>query len=74
MKIKMRKIGNAEGVVIPKQMLMRLGWKAGDKLVLSTTDAVINLQSAQADIEDQMEAAHDGMDKSKIALSKLADS
>jgi putative addiction module antidote len=82
MKVKVRKIGNAEGVVIPKKMLARLGLKAGDKLglkaggklALSVTDGVLNFQVAAADIEDQMEAARQGMDKYKVALSKLADS
>lgn len=72
MKVKVRKIGNAEGVVIPKKMLARLDLKAGDKLALSTTDGMINLQAAEADIEDQIKAARQGIDKYKVALSKLA--
>jgi AbrB family looped-hinge helix DNA binding protein len=43
MKVKVRKIGNAEGVVIPKALLRKLGWKAGDQLELSTTGNTIRL-------------------------------
>jgi len=63
MKVKVRKIGNAEGVVIPKKILVRLGLKAGDKLAVSVTDDGLNFQPAGTKIEDQIEAARQGMDK-----------
>ncbi|WP_349433792.1 AbrB/MazE/SpoVT family DNA-binding domain-containing protein [Pararhizobium sp. A13] len=74
MKIKVRKIGNAEGVVIPKTLLKKLRWKAGDQLELSATDDVIRLRAVDPDFERQLEAARYAMEKYKVALSRLADS
>ena len=34
MNITIRKIGNSEGVIIPKEMLDRFGLKAGDQMQL----------------------------------------
>jgi len=73
MKIKVRKVGNAEGVVLPKAMLKKLGWKAGDQLELSATDGVIRLRAVDPDFERQLEAARYVMEKYKVALSRLAD-
>jgi antitoxin component of MazEF toxin-antitoxin module len=74
MKVKIRKIGNDEGFIIPKKMLAKFGWKAGDQLALSITNGILSFQAAEIDIESQVEAARSGMDKYKLALSKLADS
>lgn len=60
MKGKARKIGNAEGIVIPKKILKEFGWKAGDKLALSIVDGVINLEAAEA-TESQLQAGRLGM-------------
>jgi putative addiction module antidote len=74
MKVKVRKIGNAEGVVIPKALLRKLGRKAGDQLELSTTGNTIRLCAIDPDLERQLEAARYLMEKYKVALSRLADS
>lgn len=74
MKVKVRKIGNAEGVIIPRALLRKLGWKAGDQLELSATDDVISLRALDPDLERQLEAARYLMEKYKVALSRLADS
>lgn len=74
MKVKVRKIGNAEGVVIPKPLLKKLGWKAGDQLKRSATDNTIRLRAIDPDFERQLEAARYLMEKYKVALSRLADS
>ena len=74
MKVKIRKIGNEEGFIIPKKMLAKFGWKAGDKLALYITNGGMSFQAAETDIENQVEAARTGMDKYKVALSKLAES
>ncbi|PJI45830.1 MAG: AbrB family transcriptional regulator [Rhizobium sp.] len=72
MNVIIRKIGNSEGIIIPKEILDRLGLKAGDKLGVEETDGGIRLTPEPADLAEQMEAAREGMKKYRIALRELA--
>lgn len=68
-----RKIGNSEGVIIPKETLDRLNLKAGDKLTLvESREGIIQLIPVSADLSAQLEAAREGMDKYRVALRELA--
>jgi len=67
-----RKIGNSEGVIIPKEMLDRLGLKAGDSVELRETNGNIELIPEQADLAEQLKAARMGMQKYRVALRELA--
>jgi putative addiction module antidote len=73
MNIAIRKIGNSEGVIIPKQMLDRLGLKAGDSLELRAEDGGLYMQPVDEDISEELEAARHFMEKYKVALKKLAE-
>lgn len=73
MNVTIRKIGNSEGVIIPKEVLDRLGLKTGDSLELQTENGGINLRPADEDLSRQLEAARYFMDKYKVALKKLAE-
>jgi putative addiction module antidote len=68
-----RKIGNSEGVILPKELLDRLNLKAGDQLQIVETDKGITLEPVDDSFERQMEAARKVMDKYKVALQKLAE-
>ena len=68
-----RKIGNSEGVILPKEMLERLNLKAGDSLVISEDKGDIVLSRAEDTFERQMDAAREIMDRYKVALQKLAE-
>jgi putative addiction module antidote len=68
-----RKIGNSEGVILPKDLLDRLNLKAGDQLQIVETDKGITLEPVDDSFERQMEAARKVMDKYKVALQKLAE-
>jgi putative addiction module antidote len=68
-----RKIGNSEGVILPKELLDRLNMKAGDQLQIVETDKGITLEPVDDSFERQMEAARKVMDKYKVALQKLAE-
>ncbi|OBQ60177.1 AbrB/MazE/SpoVT family DNA-binding domain-containing protein [Mesorhizobium erdmanii] len=68
-----RKIGNSEGVILPKDLLDRLNMKAGDQLQIVETDKGITLEPVDDSFERQMEAARKVMDKYKVALQKLAE-
>lgn len=68
-----RKIGNSEGVILPKDVLERMNLKAGDSLVISEDKGDIVLSRAEDTFERQMEAARKIMDRYKVALQKLAE-
>ena len=72
MNVIIRKIGNSEGVIIPKDVLQGLGLKAGDTLQLKTDNGKIKLKPVDADLTEQLEAARIGMQKYRVALRELA--
>jgi putative addiction module antidote len=72
MNVTIRKIGNSEGVIIPKDVLQRLGLSNGDSLELRETDGTIQLVPESADLAEQMRAARIGMEKYRVALRELA--
>ena len=72
MNVTIRKIGNSEGVIIPKEVLDRLGLKAGDELSLQEVDNGMQLVVQQADLTEQVKAARVGMEKYRVALRELA--
>lgn len=67
-----RKIGNSEGVIIPKEILDRLGLKAGDNVEIREDNGSIFLVPEQADLAEQLKAARLGMEKYRVALRELA--
>ncbi|WP_312418801.1 AbrB/MazE/SpoVT family DNA-binding domain-containing protein [Shinella sp.] len=72
MNITIRKIGNSEGIIIPKDVLDRMGVKAGDEIVLREEDGEIRLAVQNADLAEQLKAARMGMEKYRVALRELA--
>lgn len=67
-----RKIGNSEGVIIPKEMLAAWELKEGDAITLIKGDEGITLVPSKSNFALQLEAAREGMAKYKVALSELA--
>ena len=72
MSVTIRKIGNSEGIIIPKEVLDQLGLKAGDTVDLESEGNRITL-SAPEDMARQLAHAAKFMDKYKVALKKLAE-
>lgn len=72
MNVTIRKIGNSEGIIIPKEVLDRLGLKAGDAVEIREEGGSISLIPEQVDLTEQLKAARMGMQKYKIALRELA--
>ena len=72
MNITIRKIGNSEGIIIPKDVLDRMGVKAGDELTLREESGQIQLTPQNADLAEQLKAARMGMEKYRVALRELA--
>ncbi len=67
-----RKIGNSEGIIVPKEVLNKLNLRAGDKVNLIETPNGFTVEPASVDFERQMEIAGKFMDRYRVALEKLA--
>ncbi|OJF95157.1 AbrB/MazE/SpoVT family DNA-binding domain-containing protein [Pararhizobium antarcticum] len=72
MNVTIRKIGNSEGIIIPKEVLDRFGLKAGDELQINENGSKIELVPQKADLAEQLRAARIGMKKYHTALRELA--
>lgn len=67
-----RKIGNSEGIIIPKEILERLKVKSGDVVDFIETEEGVMIRRGDERFERQMKIAREVMDKYRVALSKLA--
>jgi putative addiction module antidote len=72
MRVKLTRIGNSTGVILPRAVLTALGAEAGDFVSLSTTETGVELQPCREDFETQMAAAREVMARRKLALRELA--
>jgi len=71
--LKITKIGNSAGIILPKEVLAQLNARVGDKLAIVTTESGIELIARQADAEDQLAMAQEVMARRKRAMMALAD-
>ena len=75
MNVTVRKIGNSEGVSLPKEVLERHNLRAGDTLVLTEDGNELRLSPAQDDPEEferKMKIARERMKKYEVAYRALA--
>ncbi len=72
MNVTIRKIGNSEGIIIPREVLAELGLTAGDELSLVRNGDGVHLEPVKADLDRQLEVAREAMAKYRIALRELA--
>jgi putative addiction module antidote len=71
--LKVRRVGNSLGVVLPKETLARLNVKDGDSLFLTEApDGSMRITPYDPAFDEQMRLARDGMDKFRNALRELA--
>ena len=71
--LKVRKIGNSLGVVLPKETLAQLGVGEGDELIVSEApDGEMRITRGEVDLDRQLEAARRGMKRYRNALRELA--
>ncbi len=68
-----RKIGNSEGVILPKEILARLHVKEGDKLFVTETPDGVALKSYDPAFEREMALAEEIMREDRDVLRKLAE-
>lgn len=71
-KLKITKIGNSAGIILPKDVLTHLQSELGDELTLTATPRGIELSVPEDDFEEQMRVAREIMRKRKRALAELA--
>ena len=71
-KIKLRKIGNSRGVVLPKEILDRHGVAEGDVLYVIDSADGIRLVPYDPDFEAVLESNRDYMKRHRNALHELS--
>jgi putative addiction module antidote len=72
MKLQIRKIGNSTGLILPKELLQRLGLEQGDEVVVSETPHGLNLTKADETFEKGLEIARKAMKTYHNTLKELA--
>ena len=70
--LKLTQIGNSVGLILPKEMLAKLGVAKGDTLYAVETDGGIRLTTSDPEFEAQMEVARDIMKRRRAVLRELA--
>ena len=71
--LKVRKIGNSLGVVLPKETLALFGVSEGDELIVSEApNGEMRITRSNVDLDRQLEAARRGMNRYRNALRELA--
>lgn len=71
-KLKLIKIGNSMGVILPKEVLAKLAVEVGDSLDVSDTPDGIHLQRHDGGFAEQMDLARAVMKRRRNALRELA--
>jgi putative addiction module antidote len=72
MQLKVTKIGNSAGVILPKELLAHLDTAVGGTLSVAKTPRGVELTPPEADFDAQMAVARDVMARRKRALAELA--
>jgi putative addiction module antidote len=70
--LKVTRIGNSAGVILPKDLLVELGVEVGGTLSVSRTPRGIELSASDEEFEKQMAAARKVMRRYREALRELA--
>lgn len=70
--LKLIKIGNSTGVILPKEVLARLRVSLGDELSVIETPDGVALSRTDPEFEDQMAVAREVMARRRNALRELA--
>lgn len=72
MQLKVTKIGNSAGVILPKELLAHLDTAVGETLSVMKTPRGIEISAPDADFDAQMAVARSVMERRKRALAELA--
>lgn len=72
MKLELKKIGNSTGLILPKDLLARLGLQQGDSVTVTETPDGLAIRRGDETFDKGMEIARKGMRIYRNALSELA--
>ena len=72
MQLKVRRVGNSLGVVLPREALARLSVDNGDLLYITDAPDGFRITAADPEFEKQMQVASKGMKQYRNALRELA--
>ena len=71
--LKVRKFGNSLGVILPKEVIQRLGAAEGERvLLIETPEGTFRLTPPNPEFEEKMSKAQDIMDRYRNTLRVLA--
>ena len=73
MELTIRKIGNSEGAIFPKEVLAKLRVSEGDKIYITETPDGYTLSAYDANFARTMEVAERVMREHRDVLKKLAE-
>ncbi len=72
MKLEIKKIGNSTGLILPKELLARLGLQQGDQLVVSETPHGFTVSKSDETFEKGLKIARKAMKTYHNTLKELA--
>ncbi len=70
--LKIKKIGNSAGIILPKELLARLRVDLGDSLYVTETAEGVRLTASNPDFEEKMALAEGIMREDRDILRVLA--
>ena len=70
--LKLRKIGNSYGVLLPKEMIARLGVEEGDDISVTETTKGYERSAFDGDLEDAMKWIEKGAKRYRNTLRALS--
>jgi len=70
--LKITKIGNSAGIILPKELLEHLDMAIGESVEVMKTQRGLELKAPDEDFDAQMKVAREVMAKRKRALRELA--
>ena len=72
MKLEIKKIGNSTGLILPKELLVRLDLKQGDEVVVTVAPNGFRVTRDNSDFETAMQIVDDIMVEYRETLEALA--
>ena len=73
LELKLRKVGNSVGVILPKEVLTHLNAREGDNVsVTDGADGTLRVRAAKPEVSRQMAVVQDLMHRYRNTLRELA--